>query len=77
VGALFTVWSPIYAQAIFKGRPDIAYGVLLILIMYLMPQGVIGGFNRLLGLRRGVRQRVVAVPSTPFGPVTAGVDEER
>lgn len=77
VGALFTVWSPIYAQQVFKGRPDIVYGVLLILIMYLMPQGVIGGFYRILGLRRGVRQRVVAVPSTPFGPVTAGVDEER
>lgn len=76
VGALFIVWSPIYAQQIFKGRPDIVYGVLLILIMYLMPQGVIGGFYRLLGLRRGVRQRV-AVPSSPFGPVTAGVDEER
>jgi branched-chain amino acid transport system permease protein len=77
VGALFTVWSPIYAQQIFKGRPDIVYGVLLILIMYLMPGGVIGGVYRLLGLRRGVRQRVVAVPSTPFGPVTAGIDEER
>jgi branched-chain amino acid transport system permease protein len=77
IGALFTVWSPIYAQVIFKGRPDIAYGVLLILIMYLMPQGVVGGFYRLLGLLRGARERAAPVPATPFGPVTAPVEEER
>jgi branched-chain amino acid transport system permease protein len=71
VGALFTVWSPVYAQQIFKGRPDIVFGVLLILIMYVMPQGAVGGFYRLLGLRTGLRRRVVSAPSTPFGPVTA------
>ena len=77
VGALFTVWSPIYAQQIFKGRPDIVFGALLILIMYVMPQGAVGGFYRLLGLRSGMRQRVAAAPSTPFGPVTAGIDDDR
>jgi branched-chain amino acid transport system permease protein len=77
VGALFTVWAPILAQQVYKGRPDIAYGVLLIVIMYTMPQGVVGAFYRLLGLRSGMRGRASAVPTTPFGPVTASADDER
>jgi branched-chain amino acid transport system permease protein len=77
VGALFTVWAPILAQQVYRGRPDIAYGVLLIVIMYTMPQGVVGAFYRLLGLRSGMRQRAGAVPAAPFGPVTASVDDER
>jgi branched-chain amino acid transport system permease protein len=75
-GALFTVWVPVYAQVIFKGRPDIVFGALLILIMYVMPQGAVGGFYRLLGLRTGMRRRVVATPGSPFGPVAASVDDE-
>jgi len=78
VGALFTVWSPIYAQQIFRGRPDIVFGVLLIVIMYVMPQGAVGGFYRLLGVRLGLRRSVAAQPASPLGPVTAGgIDEER
>lgn len=46
LGAAFTVWSPIYAQAIFKARPDIVFGVLLILLMYTMPSGLAGGLLR-------------------------------
>jgi len=57
LGALFTVWTPIYAQQIFKGRPDIVFGVLLILIMYVMPQGAVGGFLRLAALRTRLRAR--------------------
>ena len=76
VGALFTVWSPIYAQQIFKGRPDIVFGVLLIVIMYVMPQGAVGGFYRLLSVRLGLRRSVGAQPASPLGPVTAGIDEE-
>lgn len=75
LGALFTVWVPIYAQQIYKGRPDIAYGVLLILIMYLMPQGAVGGFYRLLSLRTRLRRQVVAMPGTP-APATAGADDD-
>ena len=63
VGALFTVWSPIYAQQVFKGRPDIVYGVLLILLMYVAPQGVVGGFYRLMGVRDRLRERLVAAPA--------------
>jgi branched-chain amino acid transport system permease protein len=77
LGALFTVWTPIYAQQVFKGRPDIVFGVLLIVIMYVMPQGAVGGFYRLLALRTRLRRRVVTTPAPPLGPATAGVDEER
>ena len=76
LGALFTVWSPVYAQQIFKGRPDIVFGVLLIVIMYVMPQGLVGGFYRLLGLRTGMRRPAAGAPSTPLGPVTAVIDED-
>lgn len=48
LGAIFVVWSPIYAQEIFKARPDIVYGVLLIVLMYTMPQGIVGGLRRAL-----------------------------
>jgi branched-chain amino acid transport system permease protein len=63
VGALFIVWSPNYAQQIFKGRPDIVFGVLLILIMYVMPQGAVGGFYRLFALRTRLRGRVSTPPA--------------
>jgi len=78
VGAIFTVWSPILAQNLYKGRPDIAYGLLIILIMYTMPQGTVGAFYRLLQLRSGVRRRVTApaAAATPFGPAAAGADDD-
>jgi len=66
-GALFYVWVPLYAQQIYKGRPDIAYGVFLILLMYFMPQGAVGGFFRMVGLRDRIRQRLVAAPEPAAG----------
>jgi branched-chain amino acid transport system permease protein len=81
VGALFTVWSPIYAQQVFKGRPDIVFGALLILIMYVMPQGAVGGFYRLVALRTRLRDRSTAAPeaatATTLGPATVGAEDER
>lgn len=70
LGAFFIVWSPIYAFEIFKGRPDIAYGVLLIVIMYVMPQGAVGGIYRLLALRQRFRNQVVASPAPALGLAT-------
>lgn len=49
LGAIFTIWSPVYAQAVFKARPDIVFGVLLILLMYTMPSGIAGAMMRLFG----------------------------
>jgi len=48
VGAAFVVWLPIYAQQIFRNRPDVVYGIILILLMFLLPQGIIGGARQLL-----------------------------
>jgi branched-chain amino acid transport system permease protein len=45
-GALFVVWVPYYAQKVLNAKPDIAYGLLLILIIFLMPSGVVGLLNR-------------------------------
>jgi len=77
VGALFTVWAPFYAQQVYKGRPDIVFGVLLILIMYVMPQGAVGGFYRLMGYRRRLRDRLVAGPApAPIGRAAAPAEED-
>lgn len=77
VGALFTVWAPIYATEVFRGRPDIVFGALLILIMYTMPQGAVGGFYRLMGFRRRLRERLVAAPATvSIGGAAARPDDE-
>ncbi len=63
LGAIFVVWSPIYAQIIFKARPDIVFGVLLIVLMYTMPSGLAGGLYRLwawyLRQRAGKRPELV------------------
>ena len=47
LGAVFIVWSPVYTQILFNAKPDIAFGVLLILVMYTMPSGIAGGVYRL------------------------------
>jgi branched-chain amino acid transport system permease protein len=77
LGALFTVWSPIYAQQIFKGRPDIVFGALLILIMYVMPQGAVGGIYRLVALRTRAGATPAAAVATPLGPASVGSDKPR
>jgi len=48
LGAAFVVWLPIYAQQIFRNKPDIAYGLILILLMFLLPQGIVGGARQLI-----------------------------
>ena len=63
LGAAFIVWLPNYAQKVFD-KPDIVYGVVLILVMFLMPQGIIGGVYRLIGLYR----RLLAAPPPEVEP---------
>jgi branched-chain amino acid transport system permease protein len=48
LGAAFVVWLPIYAQQIFRNKPDVAYGLILILLMFLLPQGIVGGARQLI-----------------------------
>jgi branched-chain amino acid transport system permease protein len=52
LGAVFVVWLPIYAQQLLKDKPDIAYGVVLVLLMFLLPQGVVGGARQLVAWYR-------------------------
>jgi branched-chain amino acid transport system permease protein len=49
LGAAFVVWLPIFAQNIFHNKPDISYGLILILLMFLLPQGIAGGARQLIG----------------------------
>jgi branched-chain amino acid transport system permease protein len=52
LGAAFVVWLPIYAQQLFRNKPDVSYGIILILLMFLLPQGVAGGARQLLAWYR-------------------------
>jgi len=52
VGAAFVVWLPIFAQQAFHNKPDISYGVILVLLMFLLPQGIVGGVRQLLAWYR-------------------------
>lgn len=61
VGAAFVVWLPIYAQQIFRNKPDISYGLILILLMFLLPQGIVGGARQLYGWIR--RRTGIAGPA--------------
>jgi branched-chain amino acid transport system permease protein len=42
VGAAFLVFVPNVSEQISKGAPGIAYGVLLVAVLYLMPSGAVG-----------------------------------
>ena len=59
LGAAFVVWLPNYAQKILD-KPDIVYGVILILVMFVLPQGITGGVFRLAAVYK--RRRAVAHP---------------
>lgn len=66
LGAIFTVWTPIYAQTLFQARPDIVFGALLIVLMYTMPSGLVGGLLRIWGwYERQRSHRREAAPTRP------------
>jgi branched-chain amino acid transport system permease protein len=46
-GALFIMYVPDFAETISKGAPWAIYGVCLILVMYLMPNGIAGAAQAL------------------------------
>jgi len=74
LGAVFVVWLPIYAQRIFS-KPDVTYGVILILVMFLLPQGIAGGARQLAGI---YRRRLSGAPRDVEGePAPAGSQVER
>jgi len=59
VGAIVIEFLPLVAQQINAGAPSVVYGVTLILMMLFVPDGIVGGLQRLA--RRFVRR----VPSPP------------
>jgi branched-chain amino acid transport system permease protein len=59
VGAIVIEFLPLVAQQINAGAPSVVYGVTLILMMLFVPDGIVGGLQRLT--RRLIRR----APSTP------------
>jgi branched-chain amino acid transport system permease protein len=74
VGAVFVVFLPIYAQRIFHDKPDVAYGVILILAMFLLPQGLAGGGRQLVAWYR--RRSAGSEPPTEDVDLGPEVKEE-
>ena len=50
-GAVFIMFVPSLAESISKAAPWAIYGVVLIVLMFIMPGGVVGLFNKLTGRR--------------------------
>lgn len=62
-GAIFIQYVPNIADQVSKSAPAAIYGILLIVLMYLMPTGVMGGIHKLWA-----RVRPKAMPSrSPAG----------
>jgi branched-chain amino acid transport system permease protein len=56
IGALFLVYTPIYANEISRAAPGFVYGAILILVMLLIPNGAVGLVRRASAIAgRGVR----------------------
>ncbi len=70
LGAAFVVWLPIYAQRIFSNKPDVSYGIILILLMLVLPQGIAGGVRQLLAWyrRRAAPTEPPAAEQADLGP---------
>jgi branched-chain amino acid transport system permease protein len=68
LGAAFVIWLPIYAQddrvKHFISKPDVVYGVFLILVMFLLPQGIAGGVGRLIAFYRRRLGPIAEIPAS-------------
>jgi branched-chain amino acid transport system permease protein len=77
LGATFVVWLPILAQNVFRNKPDVSYGVILILLMFLLPQGIAGGVRQIYAW---YRRRAAAEPEeevADLGPAAPPQAAER
>lgn len=53
LGGIVVVWLPFFAEQVLKVKPDIGYGVFLLAVVFLAPNGLAGLIHRgLLRLRR-------------------------
>ena len=68
-GALLVVWLPYLAEKAINSKPDLGFGVLLIVVVFLAPNGIAGLFRRgllvLRGRRREAAQITGALEATP------------
>jgi branched-chain amino acid transport system permease protein len=72
IGALAVVYIPYYTSDIGQGQSAaVLFGVVLIAIVFVAPEGVVGGFFRLL------RKVLVVIPSTPPPVPPAGQPIEK
>jgi len=77
IGAIFIQFVPNIADELSKSAPAAIYGVLLIMLMYLMPTGVMGLVRRLWARWQpgAARLRVNVNPGTPV-PVSPDLTKE-
>jgi branched-chain amino acid transport system permease protein len=71
VGAIVIEFLPLVAQQVNAGAPSVVYGVTLILMMLFVPDGIVGGLQR---LARRVARRVPSPPAfEPSVPAAASM----
>ena len=75
LGGLLVVWLPYVAEKSFGAKPDIGFGVLLIIVVFLAPNGLAGLIHRLLIRLRSGRDADASLPNviepspTPADPI--------
>ncbi len=75
VGAIVIEFLPLVAQQINAGAPSVVYGVTLILMMMFVPDGIVGGVQR---LTRRLTRRAPPAPvfePTVSAPASMAVDQ--
>ena len=73
VGAIVIEFLPLVAQQVNEAAPSVVYGVTLILMMFFVPDGIVGGVQRLT--RRLVRR--TPSPSEPSVLAAASMAVDR
>jgi branched-chain amino acid transport system permease protein len=72
VGALVIEFLPLVAQQINNAAPSVVYGVTLILMMLFVPDGIVGGLQRLIRRLKHAQPATKPAPE-PFTPSAAPV----
>ena len=84
IGGLFIVWIPQLAEKLsaihigsfqMPSKPDVFYGILLILIIFFMPSGAVGLIMRGVGRYRSIRVSSRGEAATVV-PVAGVLEEE-
>jgi branched-chain amino acid transport system permease protein len=69
LGAIFIQYVPIYTQKISQEAPSVFYGLILIVLMFVLPTGAAGLLRRLVSpLTKRFKRRQLPVPPRPTTP---------